>query len=126
METPNSSASEMDFVQVWRGSRSANPTDHSADIFEAGEGAISEIQRLIDQLQAARDFLRAEGERLRQMNARYAHLTQTASASVGILSGRIGKWQEAEMEAAASADLSTGWPTAPTPSRVEEREHQQD
>jgi hypothetical protein len=43
------------------------------------------------ELQAARDYLQAEGERVRQINANYAHLAQTASASARVISDSIGK-----------------------------------
>jgi len=55
-------------------------------------------------LRAARDYLRSEGERVRRVNARYAHLTRTASASVKIISESMGKWRTTEMEAATEAE----------------------
>jgi hypothetical protein len=39
------------------------------------------------------------------MNARYAPLTNTASASVKIIAECMGKWRTTEMEAATEADL---------------------
>jgi hypothetical protein len=44
------------------------------------------------ELRAARDYLQAEGERVRQINANYAHLAQTASASARIIVESIGAW----------------------------------
>ena len=35
----------------------------------------------MEELRVARDYLRSEGERVRRINARYAHLTRTASDS---------------------------------------------
>jgi hypothetical protein len=51
--------------------------------------------------------LRYEGERVRRINARYAHLTRTASASVKIIAESMGKWRTTEMEAASDADSGT-------------------
>ena len=53
----------------------------------------------MEELRAARDYLRSEGERVRSINARYAHLTRTASASVKIITESMGKWRTTEMEA---------------------------
>jgi hypothetical protein len=39
----------------------------------AGAASIADIDRLMDELQRARDFLQSEGERLRKMNASYAN-----------------------------------------------------
>ena len=50
----------------------------------------------MEELQTARDYLHYEGERLRQMTARYAHLAQTASASVKVIAESLGKWHNAE------------------------------
>ena len=47
-------------------------------------------------METARDYLHYEGERLRQMTARYAHLAQTASASVKVIAESLGKWRNAE------------------------------
>ena len=44
----------------------------------------------------ARDYLQSEGERVRQANARYAKLAQTASASVKTIAGSLGKWRNVE------------------------------
>ena len=41
-------------------------------------------------LQTARDYLEAEGQRVRRLTTRYAHLTQTASASVKIIAESLG------------------------------------
>jgi len=54
----------------------------------------------MEELRTARDYLKAEGERVRRMNAQYADLTQTASASVKIISESMGKWRTTEIEAA--------------------------
>ena len=47
--------------------------------------------KLMGELQTARDYLQSEGERVRQMMVRYAHLAQTAS--VKIIAESVGKWR---------------------------------
>ena len=65
----------------------------SNDAVAAGAASIADIERLMAELQAARDYLRAEGERVRRANANYAHLAQTASASARVIVESIGKWR---------------------------------
>jgi hypothetical protein len=62
------------------------------DALAVGQASISDIEGLMADLQAARDYLQAEGERVRQINANYAHLAQTASASARVIAESIGKW----------------------------------
>jgi hypothetical protein len=71
----------------------AEPYDN---ILAAGATSIADIDNLIKELQAARDYLQAEGERVRRLTARYAHLAQTASASAKILADGLGKWHNPE------------------------------
>jgi len=68
------------------------------DILDAGATSIADIEKLIGELQTARDYLEAEGERVRRLTTRYAHLTQTASASVKIIAESLGKWRKTELE----------------------------
>ena len=75
-------------------------TEPSDDIVAFGASSIGEIEKLLEELRAARDYLRSEGERVRRVNARYAHLTRTASASVKIISESMGKWRTTEIEVA--------------------------
>ena len=60
----------------------------------ARAASIADIDRLMDELQRARDFLQSEGERLRKMTASYASLAQTASASAKIIAESLGKWRD--------------------------------
>ena len=69
-------------------------TDCCDDALMAGAASIADIDRLMDELQRARDFLQSEGERLRKMNASYANLAQTASASAKIIAESLGKWRD--------------------------------
>jgi hypothetical protein len=72
----------------------AEPCD---DALIAGATSIADIDKLMGELQTARDYLQSEGERVRRMTARYAHLAQTASASVRIIADSVNKWSNVEM-----------------------------
>ena len=56
--------------------------------------SIAEIEKLVSELQAVRNYLKVEGDRIQQEMARYAHLSDTASASVKIIAERLGQWRE--------------------------------
>jgi methyl-accepting chemotaxis protein len=58
-----------------------------------GATSIAEIEKLISDLQAARSYLKAEGDRIQQEMTRYAHLSDTASASVKIITESLGQWR---------------------------------
>ena len=80
--------------------KQSNATEPGHNIVAPENSSIGEIEKLMEELRVARDYLRTEGERVRSMNARYAHLTQTASASVKIIAESMAKWRVTEMEAA--------------------------
>jgi hypothetical protein len=50
---------------------------------------------MIGELQAAKDFLESEGERVQRETEHYTTLTQMASASVKIISDTVAGWREA-------------------------------
>ena len=79
--------------------RSTSTAETDVDIaplvHEVGATSIAEIEKLIAELQEARDFLQSEGERVRRETERYTNLTQTASASVKIISDTVAGWREA-------------------------------
>ena len=79
--------------------KQSNATEPSGDIVALGETSIEEIDKLMEELRFARDYLRSEGERVKRINARYAHLTRTASDSVKVITESMGKWRVTEMEA---------------------------
>src|SRR6187399_3189827 len=85
--------------------KQSNAKEPAHDIVAFGDTSIGEIEKLMEELRVARDYLKAEGERIRRANARYAHLTSTASASVKIIAESMGKWRTTEIEAATEADL---------------------
>jgi hypothetical protein len=80
--------------------KQSGATEPGGDIVALGETSIEEIDKLMEELRVARDYLRTEGERVRSINARYAHLTRTASDSVKIITESMGKWRVTEIEAA--------------------------
>jgi hypothetical protein len=78
----------------------------AALVKKVGAPSIAEIEKLIGDLEAARSYLQAEGERIQQEMSRYAHLSDTASASVKIITESLGQWRkgnDAARKAAASA-----------------------
>src|SRR5215203_6557659 len=56
--------------------------------------SIAEIEKLVSDLQTVRNYLKAEGDRIQQEMARYAHLSDTASASVKIIAEKLGQWRK--------------------------------
>ena len=56
--------------------------------------SIAEIEKLISDLETVRNYLKSEGDRVQQEIARYAHLSDTASASVKIIAEKLGQWRE--------------------------------
>jgi len=60
-----------------------------------GTRSIAEIEKMIGELQEARDFVQAEGERVQREAEHYITLTQVASASVKIISDTVARWREA-------------------------------
>ena len=80
--------------------KQSDATEPADDIVTLGDTSIVEIEKLMEELRCARDYLRTEGERVRSINARYAHLTRTASDSVKVITESMGKWRVTEMEAA--------------------------
>jgi hypothetical protein len=67
--------------------------DNCDDALMAGAASIADIDRLMDQLQNARDFLQSEGEKLQRMSASYANLARTASASAKVIAESLGSWR---------------------------------
>ncbi len=56
---------------------------------------IEELERLIGQLQEARAYLQAEGERVERETVGYVQLSQTALELVKIISETVGEWRKA-------------------------------
>jgi hypothetical protein len=60
-----------------------------------GARSIAEVEKMIGELPAAKDFLESEGERVQREAEHYTTLTQMASASVKIISDTVAGWREA-------------------------------
>jgi hypothetical protein len=56
---------------------------------------IEELDRLIGELEEARTYLQAEGERIEREAVGYMQLSQTALESVRIISETVGEWRKA-------------------------------
>ncbi len=78
--------------------------DNIGTLIERVSGtSVREIDNLITELQQVRDFLHAEGERVQRELTQYAHTTQTALASIKIISDSMGQWKNAAGAGAAAA-----------------------
>ena len=95
------------------GAASINVTVPSEDSLAAGAASIADIERLMAELLVARDYLQDEGERVRRVNAGYAHLAQTASASVKIIAESIGKWRVSQQDSVNQTAAANGDAHAP-------------
>jgi hypothetical protein len=103
--------------------KTAKPAPETCDdILAAGVTSVEDIERLMEELLIARDFLKSEGERVRLVNARYGHMTKTASASVKVIAESLGKWRSLEAVEQPPAMM----PRAPTLAPVHDGELQHD
>jgi hypothetical protein len=66
--------------------------DNYDDALTAGAASMADIDRLMNDLQIARDYLQTEGEKLRRMTSSYAHLARTASTSAKVITESLGTW----------------------------------
>jgi hypothetical protein len=57
--------------------------------------SVQEIDALIAELQALRDILQSEGERVQREIAGYAQLSQSATASTRVISEGLTQWKSA-------------------------------
>jgi hypothetical protein len=73
------------------------PAAHLNDVLVAGATAMTDIENVINELQAARDYLQAEAERLWSANACYANLAKAASDSAKSIADSMGKWRNSEL-----------------------------
>jgi hypothetical protein len=104
---------EGDIRAIVRGNRPASAAGLCDDILAVGATSIADIEKLIEELQIARDYLKAEGDRVRRLTTRYAHLTQTASASVKIIAESLGKWRNPERQSFCQVHAAGGEASAP-------------
>ena len=67
----------------------------AALIHKIGAPSISELDKMIGDLQEARSYLQAEGERIEREAVGYTELSQTALESVRIISDTVSEWRKA-------------------------------
>jgi prophage DNA circulation protein len=75
--------------------KSETDVDIAPLVQKIGARSIAEVEKIIGELQEAKDFLQSEGERVQRETERYTNLTQMASASVKIISDTVAGWREA-------------------------------
>jgi hypothetical protein len=64
-------------------------------IQKLGATSTGEIERLIAELQEAKDHLQSERDRIERETLRYTSLTQTASTTAKIISDAVSQWHPA-------------------------------
>ena len=89
----------------------STPTETDPEIAplieKVGATSIAEIDRLIAELQDARNYLISEGERVERETVRYANLTLMASATTKIISDAVSQWHPASDQQNASEVTAT-------------------
>jgi transaldolase len=65
----------------------------STVISRIADTSVAEIDKLLEELHAVRDYLQAEGVRVEREAARYAQVSQTALASVRIITDSMASWK---------------------------------
>ena len=66
--------------------------------------SIEEIDRVIRELQAMRDTLVTEGDRVQREVARFANMSQTAMASVRVIADSLTQWERPQELAPPAAE----------------------
>ena len=93
---PHSSRTTRDLVYSGAPTPTSEPEVEIAPLVQkVGAISIAEIENMIGELQAAKDFLESEGERVQREAEHYTTLTQMASASVKIISDTVAGWRQA-------------------------------
>jgi hypothetical protein len=72
-------------------------------IHKVGATSIAEIDRLMAELQEAKDHLQSERERIEHEAVCYTNLAQMASATVKIISDAVSQWHPAHNQRKSSA-----------------------
>lgn len=81
-------------------------------IQKVGAASISEIDRLLAELEEARNYLQSEGKRIEQEMARYTNLTQMTSLTAKIISDAVSQWHPARHQQETSPSEVTMTSTA--------------
>ncbi len=92
---PESENRDLAYVEASSTPKTETDGDIAPLIRKVGATSISEIEKLIGELQETRNFLQSEAERIEREMARYMNLTQMASASVKIIFDTVSGWRQA-------------------------------
>jgi hypothetical protein len=76
-------------------------------IQKVGAASISEIDRLLAELEEARNYLQSEGKRIELETARYTNLTQMTSLTAKIISDAVSQWHPARNEQKSNTSKAT-------------------
>jgi hypothetical protein len=85
-------------VAPWRRRQEPETNDHQGEsvnmlVQRVAGASLSEIDNVIGELRSVRDFLRSEGDRVQREIAGYATVSQTAMASMRIISESMAQWR---------------------------------
>jgi SOS-response transcriptional repressor LexA len=72
-------------------------------IQKVGATSIEEIDRLLVELEEAKNYLKSEGKRIELEMARYTNLTQMTSLTAKIISDAVSKWHPARNQVTAAS-----------------------
>src|SRR5215510_2522748 len=86
-------------------------------IQKVGATSIAEIDRLLAELEGARNYLQSEGKRIELEMARYTNLTQMTSLTAKIISDAVSRWHPAGNQQKSNdsevTEASTNDPSGP-------------
>ena len=77
-------------------------------IQKLGATSTAEIERLIAELQEAKDHLQSERQRIERETSRYTNLTQMASTTARIISDAVSQWHPHKSKTTKAAPASIG------------------
>jgi DNA polymerase III delta prime subunit len=92
---PESESRDLVHVEASSTPKTETDADVAPLIRKVGATSIAEIEKLIGELQATKNFLQSEADRIEREMARYMNLTQMASASVKIIFDTVSGWRQA-------------------------------
>jgi SOS-response transcriptional repressor LexA len=72
-------------------------------IQKVGATSIEEIDRLLVELEEAKNYLKSEGKRIELEMARYTNLTQMTALTAKIISDAVSKWHPARNQVTAAS-----------------------
>jgi hypothetical protein len=84
-------------VSVFRRSRQDSGSDAAVEnisslIQRVSASSVSEIDRVVTELNGVREMLRSEGERVQREITNYASLSQAAMASMKVITDSLAQW----------------------------------